>query len=396
MTDFNQEMYWREYQRRCALAAAAASTAAQQKIDTAYSQFINAINIDNSTEAVSNLLNVFNGKQIILKDVTTSSNTIKVKDQLDSIMNSISTIVKNGTQIVANIAIPEDANIDMLSSSYTIPTGATVIIGTTSTTSSRSTSEAYTIKSEGHLFRAEGGNLTINGGNYKVSGGSYVIRSGINPTSTKTIDDALPSKVTINDGTFESDSYVITTWGNSTTVINGGTFKSPSSIFAGNGNEWCANAKLTINGGTFEVTNNAEADGYTAVIGYWPVGKGVLTVTGGTFKINTPNCPATIFGIRAGEANITGGTYIMENYDSSLSGKFGDVSTLLPSGLFTVTANPGYIGEPTVNIATKLLAENNRIVAYDGVGEPANWEALFAEGTWSNISTYVDCYPISE
>lgn len=367
-----------------------------KKIDKAYTQFIDAINTDNSAEAVSNLLNEFDGKQIILKDVTTSSNTIKVKDQLDSIMNGINTIVKSGTQIVANIAIPEDANIDMQSGSYTIPNGATVIIGTTSTTSSRSTSEAYTIKSEGHLFRAEGGNLTINSGNYKVSGGSYVIRSGINPTSTKIIDDALPSKVTINGGTFESESYVITTWGNSTTVINGGTFKSSSSIFAGNGNAWCANAKLTINGGTFEVESDAEADGYTTLIGYWPVGYGELKVSGGTFTIDTPNCPATIFGIRAGKANITGGTYIMENYDSSLSGKFGDVSTLLPSGLFTVTANPGYVGEPIVNIATKLLTENDRIIAYDGVGESANWEALFAEGTWGNISSYVDCYPTAE
>lgn len=398
MTDYNQELYWREYQHRVAMAAAAAASS-RSELDIAKTEFVKSAFAKNVTPeekeaAVKALLKTANGKEIYLAD-SDSAEGATVSAQFKIIMDTLSTATAD-EKLVANISLPEDANIST-TSSYVVPTGVTLTIGTYASKSvSPRDSETYTISCSDHLFKAEGGSITINDGKYKVSGSNkYVIRAGINPTISRKIEDALSSTVTINGGTFESDSYVMTHWGNSTTTVNRGTFKSPSSIFAGNGNAWCANANLTINGGNFILeNNNVDPEGYTAVIGYWPVGNGKLIVEGGTFTIDTPQCPATIFAVRAGNAEITGGTYTISSCDTSLSGKVGDAKTILPSGMFTVTSNTGYQGEPTATIAANT---NNKpegvadIVVLDSDVDP-NFDALLGDtdqSKYSSIKKYI-------
>jgi hypothetical protein len=187
----------------------------------------------------------------------------------------------------------------------------------------------------------------------------------------------------------------MTVWYDSSITINNGTFKSSSAIFSGNGNAWCANANLTIKDGTFEVANETtDSDGYTSVIGYWPVGYGKLTVNGGTFTINTPNRPASIFAVRAGSGVIKGGTYSITACNTSEFGKVGDAKTKLPAGMFTVTSNANYVGEPTATIAVDTTNKPDGvadIVVLDSVGDTPDFNALLSgtdQSKYSSIKKY--------
>lgn len=386
MTDYNQELYWREYQHHVAMAAAAAAVAGSNKdpLQAAKTEFIKEAFVDRDPvkqkDAVEKLLKTANGEAISLADSNSAGDTpVTVKEQFEVIVTNLSAVSEDGP-VTANIVLPVDAGISA-ETSYTVPTNTTLKLDVYTPSQTPRSSGAVTISGSDHLFKAEGGSIIINDGYYKVSApNKYVIRAGINPSKSRKIEDALSSTVTINGGTFESDSYVMTHWGNSTTTVKGGTFKSPSAIFSGNGNAWCANAKLTITGGKFEVASDAENDGYTTVIGYWPVGNGELKVSGGTFTINTPSCPASIFAVRAGNAEITGGTYTISSCDTESRGKVGDAKTVLPAGMFTVTSNAGYVNEPTATItvdANKFTKPANvaDIVVLDSV-EPKDFDIL--------------------
>jgi hypothetical protein len=379
--------------------AAAAAASSKSKLDIAKTEFVKSafakgVIPAEQEAAVKALLKTANGQLISLADSNSAGDTVFVKDQFKVIMDTLSNATAD-EKLVANISLPENANIST-TSSYVVPTGVTLTIGTYASGSiSSRDSGTYTISCSDHLFKAEGGSIIINGGTYKVSGpNKYVIRAGINPTTRK-IENALSSTVTINGGTFESDSYVMTHWGNSTTTVTGGTFKSPSSIFAGNGNAWCANAKLTINGGNFILENDeTDPEDYTAVIGYWPVGYGKLTVNGGTFTINTPNRPASIFAVRAGSGVIKGGTYSITACNTSEFGKVGDAKTKLPAGMFTVTSNANYVGEPTATIdvdTSSKPANVADIVVLDSVGDTPDFNALLSgtdQSKYSSIKKY--------
>lgn len=401
MTDYNQELYWREYQRRTAMAAATAAAGSNQDpLQAAKTEFINEAFVNgNKADAVKKLLKTANGISISLATSTSSGKTIDVKDQFEVIIENLSAVVSEDGPVTANIVLPVDAGIST-TKSYTVPKDATLILDVYTPSQTPRSSEAVTISGSDHLFKAEGGSIVINRGFYKVTGSNkYVIRSGYNPTNKelKTEKDkiekaeTLTGDVVINGGTFESeDSYVMTIWYDSSITINNGTFKSSSAIFSGNGNAWCANANLTIKDGTFEVTNETvDSKGFTSVIGYWPVGNGKLKVSGGTFTINTPNRPASIFAVRAGQGEITGGTYEITDCNTKLNGKVGDAKTVLPSGMFTVTSNTGYVSEPTAAItvsASKFTKpEIPDIVVLDSV-EPFEFDKLL-EGT--DISAYV-------
>lgn len=409
MTDYNQELYWREYQRRVAMAAAAAAVTGsnQDPLQEAKTEFIKGAFVDgNKVEAVKKLLETANGEAISLADSNSAGDTpITVKEQFEVIVTNLSAVSKSAsTPITANIVLPVDAGIST-ETSYTVPKDATLILDVYTPSQTPRSSEAVTISGSDHLFKAEGGSIVFNSGFYKVTGSNkYVIRSGYNPTDKdlKTKEDkiskakTLTGDVVINGGTFESeDSYVMTIWYDSSITINNGTFKSPSAIFSGNGNAWCANANLTIKDGTFEVANEtADSDGYTSVIGYWPVGEGELKVSGGTFTINTPKRPASIFAVRAGQGEITGGTYSITACDVDATGKVGDAKTKLPAGMFTVTSNANYVGEPTATIdvdTSSKPANVADIVVLDSVGDTPDFDALLSgtdQNKYSSIKKY--------
>lgn len=413
MTDYNQELYWREYQHRVAMAAAAAAVAGsnQDPLQAAKTEFVKnafkeGVTPDEKKEAVKTLLKTANGEKISLAD-SNSAPGATVSAQFEVIVTNLSAVSEDGP-VTANIVLPANAGISA-TTSYLVPKDVTLVLGVYEPSQTPRSSEAVTISGSDHLFKAEGGSIVINNGFYKVTGSNkYVIRSGYNPTDKdlKTEEDkiskakTLTGDVVINGGTFESeDSYVMTIWYDSSITINNGTFKSSSAIFSGNGNAWCANANLIIKGGTFEVANETvDSDGYISVIGYWPVGYGMLTVNGGTFTINTPNRPASIFAVRAGSGVIKGGTYSITACNTSEFGKVGDAQTKLPAGMFTVTSNANYVGEPTATIdvdTSSKPANVADIVVLDSVGDTPDFDALLS-GTDQSKYSYIKKYTLKD
>ena len=166
----------------------------------------------------------------------------------------------------------------------------------------------YTIKNMGEM--------TINDLTFTndVTNGSSMIANGFYghlPTDRNCVGSA-DAKLTINGGTFENKGKSCNTiknddWG--VLEINGGTFKS-SSTLEDNGNPVIMNWHVaTINDGTFTGSKTVISNGNCSDT----CDKGELTITGGTFSNNGANY--YLFGANGGAtankgvATITGGTF---------------------------------------------------------------------------------------
>lgn len=135
-----------------------------------------------------------------------------------------------------------------------------------------------TVLASGVFLVHNGAGLTVNasGGGSVISGNKAYAAIAV---TKKGDNDANPAKLTINGGNFEGYYYAI----------------------VGNGARH--NTEITINDGTFKgLANNPSTDDMGLAI-YHPQ-EGKLTINGGEFE-----GPAAGVEIRAGELNITGGTF---------------------------------------------------------------------------------------
>jgi hypothetical protein len=130
-------------------------------------------------------------------------------------------------------------------------------------------------------------------------------------------------------------------------VINGGTFTSTANFVIGtHGSEGRGNNTITINGGTFNGSMNADgiSAGYIAC-GIYVANNDTVTINAGTFNI------ADGIGVLARSGNTTIGANVIFNVTGNGSmGKVGDSRVILPTGQILVLdelANyPG--GQPTI------------------------------------------------
>lgn len=196
------------------------------------------------------------------------------------------------------------------------------------------------------------------------------------------------STTTIESGIFESvESTVITGKSVGATItINGGTFSaSDNAVIAGNGTARDGNANtITINNGTFN--GQITSTGYVAC-GIYAPWKDVITVNGGTFNITNG---AGIVA-RAGTVTVNGGTF---NCTGTATGKVGDSRVVVPCSaiVYDSQANyPAQTAESKVVVpstSTAVFKSQKGVAAVSVVGES---HIEISGGTYSSPLTEDVC-----
>ena len=202
--------------------------------------------------------------------------------------------------------------------------------------------KAITLDLNGKTLSANGKTTTIlNNGTLTLKGGTVTSTDHAGIAVGSNSKTTIESNVTVNS----VEGAVITgTATGATVTINGGTFSaSDNAVIAGNGTgrEGDANT-ITINDGTFN--GNIVSNGYIAC-GIYAPWKDIITVNGGTFNVTNG------IGIvaRAGQVTVNGGTF---NCTGTTSGWVGDNKNMIPCGAVVFDAAANY---PAKDADSKIL-----------------------------------------
>lgn len=143
--------------------------------------------------------------------------------------------------------------------------------------------------------------------------------------------------IIIDDADVTSQEFSVGVLGEGSTLeINGGTFTAnDNAVVAGNGSEQYAGTDIIINGGTFN--GGITSPGYIACGIYQPQ-DGALTVNGGTFNITN----GVGILVRAGDVEINDGVTI--NTTGTVTGKVGDSRVLANCSAIYVDGAANYPG----------------------------------------------------
>lgn len=202
----------------------------------------------------------------------------------------------------------------------------------------------------------EDGNVIVNSGSYV---GYFGIAAGSFNNKTKVISNG---HVTINGGAFESQEFTIPVWGSSTSVVYDGTFVARDNAVIGtNGNKSITDNgcvyEITIHGGTF--TGGIQSEGYIAC-GVYACNNGKVSLNGGTFNITDG------VGVVARSGEVSVGEKVKINLTSTgklTVGKVGD-------SMITIKANSQIVRDEKSDYPAGLPTiknnSNYKIVDIDG------------------------------
>ena len=186
--------------------------------------------------------------------------------------------------------------------------------------------------------------------------------------------------LTVNNGTFvganDEVTYIISAFGDSTTVINGGTFTGPAPVGLNGADS--KNSALIINAGTF---NGTTADDCTVFL---PAGK--VSIYGGTFTSKG----GTVLGICGGDISIYAGTFTSTGAGSQLGsqGSFADGNAIC----IIKNRSSGYNFDKvfvSANAKITPAAGSNAIKTYAGTGNPDQWGGEVTADTYATVTADV-------
>ena len=186
--------------------------------------------------------------------------------------------------------------------------------------------------------------------------------------------------LTVNNGTFvganDKVTYIISAFGDSTTVINGGTFTGPAPIGT-NGSD-SKNTSLIVNGGTFVGTSDNDATAFLPA--------GYVAIYGGTFTSK-----ASVLGICGGDINLYGGTFTSTGKGTA---KLEDQGSFSDGNAICVIKNrsSGYnFNKLFVSASVKITPATgaSAIKTYAGTGSPAEWGADVTADTYATVTADV-------
>lgn len=169
-----------------------------------------------------------------------------------------------------------------------------------------------TVNAQSHAVIAVGDStVTIESGNYNSSNDT-AIWAGSNSGEV--------GHVVINGGSVTSQEFAVGAMQQGSSIeINGGIFTArDNAVIAGNGTRGWGGTDIVINDGTF--IGGIQSSGYIACGIYQPQ-DGTLTVNGGTFRITN----GVGILVRAGQVEVNGGTIITTG---DVQGKVGDSRVL--------------------------------------------------------------------
>ncbi len=195
--------------------------------------------------------------------------------------------------------------------------------------------------------------LTINGGVYEntwtSNGGGYVLHQGYEKNKTG-------GNVIINNCEMKSYDATLYLGRKGTLEVNGGKFEAKNNFVIGTlGDANYGSNKIIINGGTFN--GNIESTGYIAC-GIYIANNDTLTVNGGTFNITD----GVGILVRAGSATIGKGVVVnlLNSGKGITEGMIGDVKTKIsPTAVIVVDA---------LEDATPTITNNSVYGVYDSDG----------------------------
>lgn len=186
--------------------------------------------------------------------------------------------------------------------------------------------------------------------------------------------------LTVNNGTFvganDEVTYIISAFGDSTTVINGGTFTGPAPVGLNGADS--KNSALIINAGTF---NGTTADDCTVFL---PAGK--VSIYGGTFTSKG----GTVLGICGGDISIYAGTFTSTGAGSQLGsqGSFADGNAIC----IIKNRSSGYNFDKvfvSANAKITPAAGSNAIKTYAGTGNSDQWGGEVTADTYATVTADV-------
>ena len=231
-----------------------------------------------------------------------------------------------------------------------------------------------TIKGSGEIVSADraianNGNLVIENANVKAGVGSVAAISNFDG-----------GFMTINGGNYSGTdaavTYIVSAFGNSTTVINGGTFTGPAPVGLNGADS--KNASLIINAGTF---NGTTADDCTVFL---PAGK--VSIYGGTFTSKG----GTVLGICGGDISVYAGTFTSTGAGSQLGsqGSFADGNAIC----IIKNRSSGYKFDKvfvSANAKITPAAGSNAIKTYAGTGNSNQWGDEVTADTYATVTADV-------
>lgn len=184
-----------------------------------------------------------------------------------------------------------------------------------------------TINASGHVARVNG-NATL-----KIESGTYTSQD----TAFWAGSEGQVGHIIVDDANVTSQEFSLGALGEGSTLeINGGEFTAiDNAVVAGNGTAKYAGTDIIINGGTFN--GGITSPGYIACGVYHPQ-DGTLTINGGTFNIT--NGVGVL--VRAGDVEINDGVTI--NTTGTVSGKVSDSRILANCSAIYVDGAANYPG----------------------------------------------------
>ena len=215
-----------------------------------------------------------------------------------------------------------------------------------------------TLTGDGRLLQSAG-NVVIESGTYKGGVG------------TAAAIYASAGVLTINDGTFSADVYLIYAGGASTVVINGGTFNVGIVVSNNAGVAENAKSMAIINDGTFKATSDA-------CLIYWPTG--TLTINGGSFTAE-----ASVLAVAGGTVSVTGGTLATTGnvVDGDTSGTFSTADTI---AVLASRSSSYKLNGVTVTSGATLTSANGKTIGVYGTVKAGG---TFTEATEEQLKLVV-------